>query len=85
MGVEDRILWEGDVPRGMVAVIGADDDVFDRLVGDLADLIDQTPGFLRIPLAIGNENALGSNHKETDGGDNLLVTTKLLVGVDVVG
>ncbi len=53
MGKDRRILRKGRVARCVVAVIGADHDVGDGLVGDLRDGVHQPLGFLEVALAVG--------------------------------
>jgi hypothetical protein len=49
---------EGGIAGGVVAVLRADDDVLDRLVGELLDLGDHLLDRAHIPLPVGDEHAV---------------------------
>ena len=65
-------LREGAVPCGVVAVVGAHDDVGDRLVGELRDLLDHPGGLLEVALPVGDQHAFIGDHEHAHRGEEFL-------------
>ena len=65
MREEDRALRKGGVPAGVVAVIGADDDVLDGLRRGLLDPVDHLLRLRDSPLAVSDENAVVRDDDQT--------------------
>ena len=76
-------LRERRVPRRVVPVVRTDHHVGDRLVGDLADLLDHPGRLLETPLPVGDQHALAGDHEHAHRGEELLASgAELLVGID---
>jgi len=84
MGKEDRVTGERRVSIGVIAVVRADHDMRDRLVGDFGDVVDQALRLFDTPLTVRHQNTFAGDHEHAHGGEALVPSRpELLVGVDV--
>ncbi len=75
---------ERRVAGRVVAVVRADDDERDWLVGDPGDGIDQPFGFGGAALPVGDQHALTCHDEQVGGRELLSSGVEVLVGVDVI-
>ena len=61
------------VAAGVVAVIGRNDHVFDRLRRQLLDVVDQCLSLGLIPLSIRDQNAIAGDHDHADRVNDLAI------------